>query len=354
VFNIEQLSVVESRTISLLEQASDLERTLTKPQISKDALMSRKSKAFLVLFTALFLFAPTSPSRAQVVNKDTRPTSLPPSSPPSSAGMTYMGSETCKTCHADIYNGWAKSPHWKTTIDTKDGPSHQGCESCHGPGSAHVAGGDVTKIFRFENASAKDINDRCMTCHAGDTGHMNALNSVHTQNSVSCIACHSPHHAKTTESLLVKAQPELCYTCHLSKKAEFSMPFHHRVNEGLVQCTDCHNPHGTEGPKQVRMSSTQDTVCFTCHTEKQGPFVFEHAPVKVDGCESCHMVHGGPNPHMLRVSNVNLLCLQCHTTSSFSSAPGAPSFHNQASFFQACTLCHVEIHGSNFSSTFFK
>ncbi len=132
------------------------------------------------------------------------------------------------------------------------------------------------------------------------------------------------------------------------------MPFHHRVNEGLIQCSDCHNVHGSDLPKQVRMASTQDAVCFKCHTDKQGPFVYEHAPVKVNGCVSCHTVHGGPNPHMLKVSNVNLLCLQCHTTSSFSSAPGAPSFHNQASFFQSCTLCHVAAHGSNFSPFFFK
>ena len=113
------------------------------------------------------------------------------------------------------------------------------------------------------------------------------------------------------------------------------MPFHHRVNEGLIQCSDCHNVHGTVKPKQVRISSTQDAVCFKCHTDKQGPFVYEHPPVKTDGCASCHLVHGGPNRHMLKVSNINLLCLQCHTDSSFSPAPGAPSFHNQASFFQA-------------------
>lgn len=266
-----------------------------------------------------------------------------------------MGSEVCKACHQDIYSGWEKTPHWKTTLDTKGGPSRQGCESCHGPGSVHVAGGgDITKIITFKNASTKEINDRCMICHAGDAAHMNATNSVHTRNDVSCISCHSPHHSQTTEFLLLKPQPELCYGCHLDKKAEFSMPFHHRVNEGLIQCSDCHNVHGTVGPKQVRMSSTQDVACFKCHADKQGPFVYEHAPVKVDGCESCHTVHGGPNPHMLKVSNVNLLCLQCHTTSSFSSAPGAPSFHNQASFFQACTWCHLAIHGSNFSSTFFK
>ena len=45
----------------------------------------------------------------------------------------YVGAEVCKTCHEDIYNGWEKTPHWKTTLDTTCGPSHQGCESCHGP-----------------------------------------------------------------------------------------------------------------------------------------------------------------------------------------------------------------------------
>jgi DmsE family decaheme c-type cytochrome len=132
------------------------------------------------------------------------------------------------------------------------------------------------------------------------------------------------------------------------------MPFHHRVNEGLIQCNDCHNVHGTVKPKQVRTSSTQDFVCFKCHTDKQGPYVFEHEAVKIEGCQSCHVTHGGPNPHMLRVSNLNLLCLQCHTQSSFSGAPGTPSFHNQNTFFQACTLCHSQIHGSNFDQFFFK
>jgi DmsE family decaheme c-type cytochrome len=271
----------------------------------------------------------------------------------------YVGAETCKTCHEKIYDGWEKTPHWKTTLDTKGGPSHQGCEGCHGPGADHVAGaGDVTKIFTFKNASTKEINARCMTCHAGGPQHMNAINSVHTQNNVSCISCHSPHHSETKEFLLAKAQPQLCYTCHLQQKSQFEMPFHHRVNEGLIKCSDCHNPHGTSGPKQVRTSSTQDAICFACHTDKQGPFVFEHAPVKIEGCQSCHLPHGGANAHMLRVSNVNLLCLQCHTNllanAKAGAASGTPSFHSQETFFKACTVCHIQIHGSNFDQTFFK
>jgi DmsE family decaheme c-type cytochrome len=312
----------------------------------------------LAIFAGFFLiFLPQLSSQAQESPSSKSSSSAAPAS---AAGQAegkgdYVGAETCKACHQELYNGWEKSPHWRTTLNTKEGPSHQGCEGCHGPGGAHVAGGgDVTKIFTFKDVTVKQINDRCLTCHAGGNEHMNAINSVHSENGVSCISCHSPHHAETKEFLLSKAQPELCYTCHLAKKAEFAMPFHHRVDEGLIQCSDCHNVHGTVKPNQVRTSATQDAVCFKCHTDKQGPFVYEHPAVKIDGCESCHQVHGGPNPHMLKLSNVNLLCLQCHTTSSFSGAPGAPSFHNQATFFQACTLCHIAIHGSNFSSTYFK
>jgi DmsE family decaheme c-type cytochrome len=266
----------------------------------------------------------------------------------------YVGAETCKTCHEDLYNSWEKTAHWKTMLDTKGGPSRQGCEGCHGPGAAHVAGGgDRTKIFIFKEHSAKEIDARCMTCHASGTQHMNAINSVHAKSDVSCISCHSPHHAQTQEFLLVKAQPQLCYSCHLQQKSQFEMPFHHRVNEGLVQCSDCHNPHGTVVAKQVRTSAAQDAVCFTCHADKRGPFVFEHEPVKVEGCESCHTPHGSPNAHMLKMSNVNLLCLSCHTT-SFANAPGAPSFHNQAAQYQACTLCHAQVHGSNVDPTLFK
>jgi DmsE family decaheme c-type cytochrome len=317
-------------------------------------------KAFrLVAIVALgFIGLPQASVRAQEKQspKNNSKTPVPaPATPQDSANWKYVGSETCKTCHDDIYGSWEKSPHWKTTLNSKKGPSHQGCEGCHGPGSAHIdGGGDVSKIYVFKDKPAKEINARCLECHAGSTQQMHAINSEHAKNDVSCIACHSPHHAETKEFLLAKAQPELCYGCHLQQKPQFEMPFHHRVNEGLIQCTDCHNPHGTVKAKQLRTSGTQNTVCFACHTDKEGPFVFEHEAVKVEGCQSCHVPHGGPNPHMLKVSSVNLLCLQCHTQSSFSSAPGTPSFHNQNTFFQACTLCHSQIHGSNFDATFFK
>jgi hypothetical protein len=53
-------------------------------------------------------------------------------------------------------------------------------------------------------------------------------------------------------------------------------------------------------------------------------------------------------------SQVNLLCLECHSLTVDTGAPATPTFHNQAQKYQACTLCHVAIHGSNFDPFFFK
>ncbi|MBI1941936.1 MAG: cytochrome C, partial [Acidobacteria bacterium] len=122
----------------------------------------------------------------------------------------------------------------------------------------------------------------------------------------------------------------------------------------MVKCTDCHNQHGGFLTKQLRSTAAQDAVCFKCHVDKAGPFVFEHAPVKTEGCIACHTPHGSSNPRLLKRSQVNLLCLECHTITIDSPVPGLPSFHNQSQKYQACTLCHMAIHGSNFSSVFFR
>lgn len=272
-----------------------------------------------------------------------------------SSQSDYVGSETCKTCHEDIYNNFEKTPHWTTTLDTHGGPAKQGCEACHGPGKAHVeGGGDVSKIFTFKKASAKDASTRCLSCHTYGEEHSNFARSAHLQNNISCIDCHSPHHAAGPEHLMKVKQPQLCYGCHLETKQQFQRPFHHRVNEGLIQCTDCHNPHGGFLTRQLRATSAQDVVCFKCHTEKQGPFVHEHPPVKTEGCVSCHLPHGSSNARLLKRSQVNLLCLECHAFTLDVGALATPTFHNQAQKYQACTLCHTQIHGSNFDSFFFK
>lgn len=267
---------------------------------------------------------------------------------------SYVGVDTCKTCHEPIYKSFEATPHWKTVIGRRDGGA-KGCEACHGPGKDHVeGGGDTSKIFRFGSADPKEASQRCLACHEYGAEHANFSRSEHSLNGVSCVACHSPHHAKEAQYLLVQKQPGLCFSCHTESKQDFQRPFRHRVEQGLVQCSDCHNEHGGFLSKQLRSTAAQDQVCFKCHADKAGPFTFEHEPVKTEGCQACHSPHGSTNPRLLKRAQINLLCLECHTLVQDKGAAALPSFHNQSQKYSACTLCHPTIHGSNFDRAFMK
>lgn len=268
----------------------------------------------------------------------------------------YVGTETCKGCHEEEFKSYDSSAHAATAMNEKRSADVKGCEGCHGPGKDHAENpGEKGNIFAFsQDTPAAQANERCLNCHAESTAHVNFQRSMHNSNSVSCVDCHSPHKPKVKEALLKLPQPMLCYGCHQDKKPDFAKPFRHRVNEGLVKCSDCHNPHGGFLTRQLNTNSGQNQVCFKCHAEKAGPFVFEHHAVTAEGCASCHTPHGSSNPRLLRRANVNLLCLECHTLTVTSSIPAVPSFHNQAQKYQACTSCHTQIHGSNFSQDFFK
>jgi DmsE family decaheme c-type cytochrome len=260
----------------------------------------------------------------------------------------YVGSDTCKGCHEDAGKSIDASPHFRIGTSKKiRGEAVHGCESCHGPGAAHVAGGgDKTKIFNFKGAKPEQITRRCMTCHEANLEQREFVRSTHNESGITCTSCHSVHHS-TLEHQLVKKQTPLCFSCHAEQKADFQKPFHHRVEEGLIQCGDCHNPHGTLRATQLRSTPDQDAVCFKCHSDKRGPFVFEHEPVKVEGCTACHFPHGSTNPRMLTTARTNSLCLQCH-------AATAAIGHTQNTRLQQCIACHSNIHGSNLSNVFFK
>jgi DmsE family decaheme c-type cytochrome len=267
----------------------------------------------------------------------------------------YVGAESCAACHEDITKSFGTNPHSRLAL--MHGGNGVTCESCHGPGAAHVeGGGDVTKIFQFAKATPKQIDQKCLGCHAA--AHPNFERSAHFQSGVSCVTCHSVHKSETEASLLKVAQPNLCYGCHTDVKPAFAQPFHHKLDEGLMTCSDCHNPHGTFQPQQLKATADQNAICTKCHIETAGPFVYEHPVVKTEGCTVCHSPHGSPNARMLNVSNVNLLCLQCHSQTNMSAFPHAVSpsgpAHNQATQYVACTNCHTQIHGSNADSVYFR
>ncbi|MGH9628922.1 MAG: DmsE family decaheme c-type cytochrome [Bryobacteraceae bacterium] len=293
---------------------------------------------------------------------------------------TYVGGEVCKTCHSDIADTFNKNPHFRFVPAYGDKDGRAGCESCHGPGSDHVKKPSKATIAAFSVMRPEQVLESCLSCHGKQLNRSNIHGSEHTLAGVACSSCHSIHGKNSPEtyrktagfrasrSLLKDKQVDLCYSCHPDIRAQFSLPFKHRVNEGSVSCTDCHNPHGTPGatwrmgtrPRMVRQTGSGEETCLQCHTDKRGPFVFEHAAVRVDGCETCHSPHGSTNARLLRRPVVFTLCLECHNgagtfgrnndgvnrqTSSHDLS--SPRYHN-------CTACHVRVHGSNTDPRFLR
>jgi len=290
-------------------------------------------------------------------------------SPAGVDGADYVGSNVCRTCHPNVYSTFFRNPHYKSIASGRETPANTGCESCHGPGQDHVAarGGKAT-IVAFSQLAPEKVVDACLRCHSQTLSRANIRRSEHTQRDVVCTNCHSIHSAPAPKFLLAKQQTELCYGCHSSVRAQFSMPFKHRVNEGSVQCTDCHNPHGSFAatwnmaarPRMVDQVEGNEEPCLKCHVDKRGPFVYEHAAVRVEGCETCHMPHGSTNPRLLKRPVVFTLCLECHNGFAnfgrrLDGPPNPSPTHNLADpRYQNCTTCHVRIHGSNASQVFFR
>ena len=274
--------------------------------------------------------------------------------PPPSASPQYVGAEMCAICHEDISIDLRSNPHSDQQIRI-DGTDHGACETCHGPGLEHADTMDRTKIRAFADIGPIRTAAVCLDCHAGEGSHSDRLFDTHQRKSVTCTSCHDIHAPTEPRYLLVRTANKLCSGCHPAERAEFGKPFSHRLQEGAMSCVDCHAPHGSPAPRQLRMTHSNQESCFACHGDKRGPFAFGHMPAGIGGCASCHETHGSSNPRMLVRHEVRLVCLECHSGSANTFGRSAPAFHDlRSSRIRNCTLCHSKIHGSNLHRAFLR
>jgi DmsE family decaheme c-type cytochrome len=269
----------------------------------------------------------------------------------------YVGSETCKTCHEEIHAGFQKTAHSALERDPHRGWATQGCEACHGPGAKHAESVSAADIINPAKLPADQLNRNCLVCHLNKQTPAGKIVSGHARDQIGCISCHAIHGAGG-KPLVVRAAAsinDLCASCHSSVWASFQRPYKHRLPEAAMSCVDCHNPHTSFQPQAMRTSFGREPGCFRCHSDKRGPFVFEHAPVRLESCATCHEPHGSANPRMLIRHEQRLVCLECHanlpiqtsakTRTNLGVVP--PAFHDLRSpRFQNCTVCHVKVHGS--------
>lgn len=275
-----------------------------------------------------------------------------------SAPAASWSASDCSTCHDKAAGpAFAGSQHAKL---------EQSCGSCHENVGEHfdnqTSGDGKGPVPSLKKLTANQLNVTCLKCHEKG-GQANYEMSMHARRNLACTECHGIHEYKSARAQLkTRSDSETCYECHKPERAKSMRTSHHPVREGKMGCTSCHNPHDGSRPKMIKAESVND-LCYTCHAEKRGPFLFEHAPVRED-CVSCHEPHG-TNHKRLLVQKLPNLCWNCHLTGSghFGSgdnystelgarvapSPSPSGFPTANSRFveKSCKNCHVNVHGSN-------
>jgi DmsE family decaheme c-type cytochrome len=280
---------------------------------------------------------------------------------------TLRGDAVCTHCHDETEKRPVLSIY-KTAHGVRADARTPGCQSCHGASEAHVRNASDAEVrpavdisFARKSATSKQAQAAtCLTCHdSGQRAHWSG--SEHQRSDVPCTSCHEVH-AHRDRVLTKTTQPEVCFTCHKNQRAQTHRISTHPIAAGEMTCSDCHNPHGSIGPRLMAKNSINET-CYTCHPDRRGPFLWEHSPVSED-CTSCHTPHGSNNPALLK-ARTPWLCQECHSgdhsgpMNSGANLPnGAATTINglqplgaQAPRAQTngrnCLDCHAFIHGSN-------
>jgi DmsE family decaheme c-type cytochrome len=306
---------------------------------------------FLLLLILISIII-ASAANSQETNSDTKELAVTtqdasPTQHPEASSNDYVGSEECAGCHEDQMKNIEHTVHNSKAFQAR---SDHGCETCHGPGKAHVeSGGDATLIRSFKTLDARASADVCLTCHEnGNQKHWKG--SVHEMRGLACTTCHSVHSAKSDHAQLKNSViDQICTGCHLEVKSQIQRTSHHPIREGLMSCNDCHNPHGTLTNKMITSNSVNEQ-CYKCHTEKRGPFLWDHPPVR-ENCLTCHMPHGS-NHEKLLAQNRPWLCQNCHLDTrhpgTLYDATNQLSSNRELS--RSCSNCHSAVHGSNHPS----
>ena len=161
------------------------------------------------------------------------------------------------------------------------------CQPCHNTNhSSHQT-----------NVSQKSSLGTCLGCHTDKTGDVKHQHEGFDPES--CSDCHS----ETDQTVETP-----CLDCHDEVEARQHAPYAQR------ECTVCHDPHGSE--QKALLRADVRTVCTWCHRsdlyrEREHPVYRHPLESKNVQCTSCHNPHGSPFPALTRWAP-EVICGTCH------------------------------------------
>ncbi len=195
------------------------------------------------------------------------------------------GAQTWNTMCADCHSTDLKKNYVFQTdsFHTTWSSINVSCESCHGPGSNHIA------IAETGGYSDNNIPSTSFSYNIGDTSNINQIGM--------CAPCHSrrsalDHSFQAGNEYMDHYIPEIIHTGHYKPDGQVSDEDYvygsfvqSKMFHNGVKCTNCHNPHS------MKLKFEGNKLCTQCHTSSYDDPTHHFHKINSEAaeCISCHM-----------------------------------------------------------------
>jgi predicted CXXCH cytochrome family protein len=240
--------------------------------------------------------------------KDTVYRDRPPFNPPPTAAAGFLGyydatakKTTCGNCHVDFQGSWSQTKHASAWANLNANTAKQpDCFTCHTvTGNGNVASGTTAGHDAVKQAVYYDV--QCESCHGPGLEHVESvgrgsvvrpLAKLSMNGTGDCGDCHSGAHQPFAEEWSASRHANLdpgraanasCAGCHESRgvlaKWGVNDNYQEKATPTAYQppatCAVCHNPHGSDNPRQLRYPVTsqdpEQNLCIRCHLNRGEP-----------------------------------------------------------------------------------
>ncbi|MCF8167852.1 MAG: hypothetical protein K9K38_01965 [Rhodoferax sp.] len=221
------------------------------------------------------------------------------------ASCHYNAYTLTKTAAGDYKAGSNNDRNGEFDIDGDGKPNeiNMGCETCHGPGSAHNKADEInmpSTIVSPNKLAAERADMICGQCHSRPQGNLANDQPVNKDNKMMLPGTARNVYLKdyTTREDAAKNDywaDGLHSKSHHQQYTDFLKSSKYRNGTQLVSCADCHETHGNaKFEHQLKTASKSDESCTTCHKNSTDmkKHLVEKAKCTVDPakitCAACH------------------------------------------------------------------
>jgi predicted heme/steroid binding protein len=228
----------------------------------------------------------------------------------------------CAPCHFNGYSVEQIGDYYQATgVADVNGENHPvlnvkqelniGCETCHGPGSEHVAAeGAGVAIVTPQNLAPERESIICGQCHARAQGNgtiggdatldANDKMMVAGTSRAAYLAANTSRHDSASGNMWADGVHS---KAHHQQYTDFIQSAKYRNGTELLTCSSCHDLHAPGSGRHQLSGATDGSLCASCH-ETQGDDIKAHQEAKSG-------------------FDMGATCIQCHNTKTAGSGAGS-------------------------------